>query len=99
MPKTMPPVARANLPLDEGAATNETVTVAQPVSDAALDALIEAFQPLDPQPITRSRAQRMAENLHGFFSVLERWAREDAAVGKGPWAGLDLASEPLLGGR
>lgn len=78
---------------------NETVTVNQPVSDDALDAIIEAFQPLDPKPITRDRAQRMVENLHGFFGVLERWAREDAANGKGPWAGLDLAPEPPLGGR
>ena len=68
------------------------------LSDEALDALAEAFQPLDPEPITRDRAQGFAENLHAFFGVLERWAREDAALGLGPWAGRDLDDAPLLGG-
>jgi hypothetical protein len=38
----------------------------------------------------------MAENLHGFFGVLERWAREDAANGKGPWADLALDDHPFV---
>jgi hypothetical protein len=68
-------------------------------SDEVLDGLANAFQPYSKEPITRDDAREMAENLHGFFGVLERWAREDAANGKGPWAGRDLDDHPFVDPR
>lgn len=68
-------------------------------SDEVLDDLAGAFQPLSREPITRDDAREMAENLHGFFGVLERWAREDAANDTGPWSGLDLDDHPFVDAR
>lgn len=65
-------------------------------SDEVLDDLATAFQPYSPDPIGRDDAREIAENLHGFFGVLERWAREDAANGKGPWADLALDDHPFV---
>lgn len=65
-------------------------------SDEVLDDLTTAFQPYSPDPLTRDDASEIAENLHGFFGVLERWAREDAAKGFGPWRDLSLGDDPFV---
>ncbi len=53
-------------------------------SDAALDGVVGAFQPLSPVPLTRDDAREITENLGRFFEILERWAVEDAQKGRGP---------------
>lgn len=55
-------------------------------SDAALDGVVQVFQPMSAAPLTRDDAQEITENLGKFFEILERWAIEDAARGKGPLA-------------
>jgi hypothetical protein len=67
--------------------------------DVVLDDLARGFQPFSPDPITRDDAREMSENLHGFFGVLERWARDDAANRMGPWAHLVLDEHPFVDGR
>jgi hypothetical protein len=55
-------------------------------SDAALDGVVLAFQPLSAAHLTRDDAREITENLGRFFDILERWAVEDAQRGKGPLA-------------
>ncbi len=66
------------------------------VPDDVLDDLGRVFQPHAPKPLTRDDTREIADNLHGFFSVLERWARNEAAQGRGPWAGLDCDDLPFV---
>lgn len=68
-------------------------------SDEVLDNLVTAFQPHSPDPLTREDATEIAENLHGFFGVLEGWAREDNAGGRGPWRDLVLDDQPFVDAR
>lgn len=64
-----------------------TVPSPRPPSEAVVDEIQAAFQRLSPRPYSRDDAREAVHNLARFFDVLERWAVEDAADGRGPLAG------------
>ena len=72
----------------------------RPPSDAVIDEVQAAFQRRSSQHYSRDDAKEAVHNLGRFFDVLERWAREDAAQGRGPLAGrLGDTTPPELEAR
>ncbi len=60
----------------------------RPPSEDLLGEVAQAFQPYSPDPLTRDDAREIVDTLTRSMAVLERWAWEDAAKGKGPFAHL-----------
>ena len=58
----------------------------RPLSEDVLDEAQAAFQQLSSEPFTREDTREAFDNLGRFFEVLERWAREDAQKGHGPFS-------------
>lgn len=45
------------------------------------DSIIAIWQPASPRPLTREDAREIAANVVGFFTLLQQWAEQDAALG------------------
>jgi hypothetical protein len=85
LPPDEPSVARADLgkrkALTKGARGAQTFAVTSapaatpPANDNLIDRTIGLWQPRLRRQISREEARQIAENVTGFFSVLDDWSR------------------------